>query len=182
MLNFGNKQFNNLQEQVLVNANEIESIKQSLGGALPEPIPGPQGPIGPEGPQGKSGTNVKWTIGTDLPASANPGDIHLLWNGDVYQYSATKGWVLEANIRGSQGVEGPRGFTGPQGERGPAGQDGATGAQGPKGDTGAQGPQGIQGIQGREQTRILLYIPLQDCCPVFIYRRFIAKVRRGGNT
>jgi hypothetical protein len=131
MLKFGNKEFNNLQEQVLVNANEIESIKQSLGEALPEPIPGPQGPVGPEGPQGKSGTNVKWTIGTDLPASANPGDIHLLWNGDVYQYSATKGWVLEANIRGSQGVEGPRGFTGPQGERGPQGLQGRDGKAGP---------------------------------------------------
>lgn len=130
MLNFGNKQFNNLQEQVLVNTNEIESIKQSLGGALPEPIPGPQGPVGPEGPQGKAGTNVKWTIGTTLVDDPNIGDIHLLWNGDVYEFTET-GWVLQLNIRGSQGVEGPRGFTGPQGERGPQGLQGRDGKAGP---------------------------------------------------
>lgn len=130
MLKFGNKEFNNLQEQVLVNANSIEELKQSLGTALPNPIAGPQGPMGPQGPQGVAGTHSAWTIGTDLPASANLGDIHLLWNGDVYQYTVN-GWVLELNIRGSQGVEGPRGFTGPQGIQG---------IQGPKGDKGEAGP------------------------------------------
>lgn len=130
MLKFGNREFNNLQEQVLVNANGIEEIKQSLGTALPNPIAGPQGPRGEIGPQGVAGTHAAWTIGTDLPASANLGDIHLLWNGDVYQFTK-EGWVLELNIRGSQGVEGPRGFTGPKGDRGEKGEKGDRGAVGP---------------------------------------------------
>ena len=125
-----NKQFNNLQEQVLVNANSIEEIKQSLGTALPNPIAGPQGPQGPKGPKGDTGTHSQWTIGTNLPASANLGDMHLLWNGDVYQYTVN-GWVLELNIRGSQGVEGPRGFTGPKGDRGERGEPGVQGEAAP---------------------------------------------------
>lgn len=130
MLKFGNREFNNLQEQVLVNANSIEEIKQSLGTALPNPIAGPQGPQGPKGPKGDTGTHSQWTIGTNLPASANLGDMHLLWNGDVYQYTVN-GWVLELNIRGSQGVEGPRGFTGPKGDRGERGEPGAQGEAAP---------------------------------------------------
>jgi hypothetical protein len=130
MLKFGNREFNNLQEQVLVNANSIEEIKQSLGTALPNPIAGPQGPQGPKGPKGDTGTHSQWTIGTNLPASANLGDMHLLWNGDVYQYTVN-GWVLELNIRGSQGVEGPRGFTGPKGDRGERGEQGAQGEAAP---------------------------------------------------
>ena len=130
MLKFGNREFNNLQEQVLVNANSIEEIKQSLGTALPNPIAGPQGPQGPKGPKGDTGTHSKWTIGTNLPASANLGDMHLLWNGDVYQYTVN-GWVLELNIRGSQGTEGPRGFTGPKGDRGERGEPGAQGEAAP---------------------------------------------------
>ena len=58
MLKFGNREFNNLQEQVLVNANGIEEIKQSLGTALPNPIAGPQGPRGEIGPQGVAGTHA----------------------------------------------------------------------------------------------------------------------------
>lgn len=130
MLKFGNREFNNLQEQVLVNANSIEEIKQSLGTALPNPIAGPQGPQGPKGPKGDTGTHSKWTIGTNLPASANLGDMHLLWNGDVYQYTVN-GWVLELNIRGSQGTEGPRGFTGPKGDRGERGEPGVQGEAAP---------------------------------------------------
>lgn len=130
MLKFGNREFNNLQEQVLVNANSIEEIKQSLGTALPNPIAGPQGPQGPKGLKGDTGTHSQWTIGTNLPASANLGDMHLLWNGDVYQYTVN-GWVLELNIRGSQGVEGPRGFTGPKGDRGERGEPGVQGEAAP---------------------------------------------------
>lgn len=131
MLKFGNKEFNNLQEQVLENANEILEIKQSLGTALPNPIEGPEGPQGPQGiagPQGVRGS--KWTTGTDLPASANDGDIHLKFNGEVYQYSAGQ-WVLNTSIKGPQGVQGPRG---PQGVVGPQGPQGTVGPQGPTGD------------------------------------------------
>lgn len=86
MLNFGNKEFRNLQEQVLQNANELQEIKQSLGTALPNPIAGPQGPKGDTviGPRGERGSI--WTVGTDFPASPRESDLHLK-NSEVYQYT-----------------------------------------------------------------------------------------------
>lgn len=129
MLKFGNKEFNNLQEQVLENANDILEIKQSLGDALPNPIVGPQGPIGPQGPQGIPGQNVNFTVGTDLPASANNGDLHLKFNGELYQY-VNSSWVLQTSLKGPQGVQGPKGLQGlqgPKGEQGPRGEQGTTG-------------------------------------------------------
>lgn len=126
MLKFGNKEFNNLQEQVLENANDILEIKQSLGTALPNPIIGPQGPVGPQGPQGVPGQNVNFTIGTDLPASANNGDLHLKFNGELYQY-VNNTWVLQTSLKGPQGVQGPRGL---KGEQGPKGEQGIQGEQG----------------------------------------------------
>lgn len=128
MLNFGNKEFRNLQEQVLKNANDVEEIKQSLGTALPNPIPGPQGPAGESitGPRGERG--AIWTVGTDFPASPTIYDMHLKGT-DVYQYNGTK-WVLYRSIQGAQGLPGAKGETG---ERGPQGEQGPQGIQGPVG-------------------------------------------------
>lgn len=128
MLNFGNKEFRNLQEQVLKNANDVEEIKQSLGTALPNPIPGPQGPVGESitGPRGERG--AIWTVGTDFPASPKLYDMHLKGT-DVYQYNGTK-WVLYRSIQGTQGLPGAKGETGiqgPQGEQGPQGKQGPIG-------------------------------------------------------
>ena len=60
MINIDGKEFRNLQEQVGKNKADIDEIKQSLGSALPDPIPGPQGEpgasiIGPQGPRGEKG-------------------------------------------------------------------------------------------------------------------------------
>lgn len=128
MLNFGNKEFRNLQEQVLKNANDVEEIKQSLGTALPNPIPGPQGPAGESitGPRGERG--AIWTVGTDFPTSPTIYDMHLKGT-DVYQYNGTK-WVLYSSIQGAQGLPGAKGETG---ERGPQGIQGPRGIQGPVG-------------------------------------------------
>ena len=49
MLNFGNKEFRNLQEQVQKNKEDIEK-----GVGIPGPQ-GPQGEVGPQGPQGPEG-------------------------------------------------------------------------------------------------------------------------------
>ena len=49
MLNFGNKEFRNLQEQVQKNKEDIEK-----GVGIPGPQ-GPQGEVGPQGPQGPQG-------------------------------------------------------------------------------------------------------------------------------
>lgn len=126
-MKFGNKEFRNLQEQVLKNANDILEILQSLGSALPNPIAGPQGPSGPQGPKGSTGARgTEWTVGSELPASAREGDIHLKFSGEVYRYE-NGSWVLKLSIKGPQGPQGTKGN---------------------KGDTGAVGPQGEQGPQG----------------------------------
>jgi len=109
-----NKTFRNLQEQVGKNANDIEEIKQSLGNALPDPIPGPEGPEGPQGdtgPEGPRGNSIK-TCGyplPDLPSSiflegdlalcVTPGE-HL---GEIYKVVSGR-WLLQCSIRGPQGV------------------------------------------------------------------------------
>lgn len=129
MLNFGNKEFRNLQEQVLQNANDLETIKQSLGTALPDPIAGPQGPKGDTviGPRGERGSI--WTVGTDFPASPRESDLHLK-NSEVYQYTNGK-WVLYSSIKGSQGVQGVKGNTGDIGPIGPVGPRGEQGTAAP---------------------------------------------------
>lgn len=130
MLNFGNKEFRNLQAQVIENANELEKIKQSLGTALPDPIPGPQGPMGRPGVgiQGERGSI--WTVGTDFPASPKDGDCHLK-ESEVYQYK-NGNWVLYGSIKGNQGLPGQRG---PVGNSGPMGPSGPVGERGPTGYT-----------------------------------------------
>lgn len=94
---------------------------------------GPQGVQGIQGPTGQRGS--KWYSGNGVPASGGgdykDNDQYLnAANGDVYLYSSQH-WVLQGNIRGPQGVQGPVGPKGDQGIQGP------TGSQGPKGDTGS---------------------------------------------
>ena len=55
MLNFGNKEFRNLQEQVQKNKDDIEKGVGIPGPQGPQGEVGPQGPQGPEGPQGPKG-------------------------------------------------------------------------------------------------------------------------------
>lgn len=131
MLKFGNKEFKNLQEQVLSNANEILEIKQSLGDALPNPIAGPQGPQGDKGQQGDKGKRGSiWTVGTDLPGMSYEGDMHLMFDGRVYRYDVNK-WVLVTNIAGPQGPQGNKGIQGEKGEQGEQGEQGPIGESSP---------------------------------------------------
>lgn len=129
MLNFGNKEFRNLQQQVIENADELEKIKQSLGTALPDPIPGPMGPMGRPGIGQKGERGSLWTVGTDFPASPKDGDCHLK-DSYVYQYKNNQ-WIPYGSIQGNQGIPGQRGQVG---EMGPRGLRGPMGPQGPKGD------------------------------------------------
>lgn len=131
MLAFGNKEFRNLQEQVLKNAQDISAIE---GGALVI---------------GEFGIKV---IGQVVDSSYLPdpaeyegeyGDAYLVGSETPYDYyiftrpfeNGDPQWI---NI----GI-----FPAP-GPQGPKGEDGEDGAQGPRGLTGAQGPQGPQGLQG----------------------------------
>jgi len=159
MLNFGNKEFRNLQEQVLKNMDDISSISELIELAK------------------QVGIRVDGVLASeeDLPAEPEQGDTYAV--GDVapfelYSYDGTD-WVdfgkfPLAGPKGDKGDKGDQGITGPQGPRGiqgPKGDTGATGAQGPrglqgekgakgdkgpKGDTGAEGPQGPRGFQGEQ--------------------------------
>lgn len=102
-------------------------------------IQGPQGPVGPQGPRGETGQSTKWfTNQLAADENAQPSDLLLERNGDVFQYNGELSqWVLITNIKGPQGVQGPRGL---QGEQGPQG------IQGEKGDTGDAG--GFISIRG----------------------------------
>lgn len=113
------KVYRNLQEQVEFNTEEIEKIKQSLGGALPDPIVGPQGPKGEQGETGAEGPRGPGIIGfgTQLPGSAQLNDMFILKRvvNDVveyvlYQYKGYT-WLPQCNIRGPQGPVGPEGGT-----------------------------------------------------------------------
>lgn len=160
MLNFGNKEFRNLQEQVLKNMDDISSISELIELAK------------------QVGIRVDGVLASeeDLPAEPEQGDTYAV--GDIapfelYSYDGTD-WVDfgkfplagpkgDKGDTGEQGIMGPQG---PQGIQGPKGDTGATGAQGPRGlkgdrgekgdrgpqgltgETGPQGPRGLQGEQG----------------------------------
>ena len=132
MLNFGNKEFRNLQEQVLKNMQDIEGIAQGslvIGefgikviGQVEDPDDLPD-PAEYEGEYGDA-----YLVGTETPY-----DYYIFTR--AFENADSPQWI---NI----GV-----FPAP-GPQGPAGQDGQDGAQGPRGATGATGPQGPQGLQG----------------------------------
>jgi hypothetical protein len=138
------------------------------GPAGPSGNAGAAGPAGPAGPQGIAGANgTKWLSAAGAPP-ANAGallDQYLdLSTGDVWQKVSNGSsllWVLQGNIRGTQGpagTEGPAGVpgaTGPQGPIGMVGPMGAPGPAGPPGETGPQGPVGPAGPPGVWPARIL---------------------------
>ena len=132
MLNFGNKEFRNLQEQVLKNMDDIESIAQ---GSLVI---------------GEFGIKVIGQVESpdDLPDpteyEGEYGDAYLVGEETPYDY-----YIF---TRAFEGAESPQwlniGVFPAPGPQGPAGQDGADGEQGPRGATGATGPTGPMGPQG----------------------------------
>ena len=149
MLNFGNKEFRNIQEQVYKNMQDIKELKDLA----------------------IVGINVQYIVETvaELEDIVDPeaGQMAAVGSSSPFTlYVYNEGaWVSlgefpkagpqgEQGPQGEPGARGARGETGPIGPRGYTGATGATGAQGPagprgpKGDTGATGAQGPQGPQG----------------------------------
>lgn len=145
MLNFGNKEFRNLQEQVLHNADAIDAIKQGLK------IVG---------------------VGTEVPSSLEDGEAYLVGTAVPYTlYIKVDGSIINL---GQFPKPGPQGGQGPAGSGAVIGtidtltttlEPGMSASvvaetsgnnitfkfeipQGVPGPTGARGPQGLQGIQG----------------------------------
>ena len=137
MLNFGNKEFRNLQEQVLENMKNIKSLQDlSLVGInvdyIVEDLSSIQSPI----------AGQMAAVG-----AAAPYTLYVYYNSSWVSFGEfpKEGPQGPAGERGPQGPQGPRGLTGnigprgSQGERGPQGPRGATGAKGEKGDKGDAG-------------------------------------------
>lgn len=157
MLAFGNKEFRNLQEQVLKNMEDIAAIE---GGSL---VIGEFGikVIGqvqtadqlpdPETYEGEYGD--AYLVGTETPydyyiyTRAFEGDEYPTWfNIGVFPQPGPQGPAGEDGAQGPQGprgIQGPTGATGPMGLQGPQGAKGDKGDKGDTGDTGPQGPAGI---------------------------------------
>ncbi len=137
MLNFGNKEFRNLQEQVLENMKNIRSLQDlSL-----------------------VGINVDYIV-EDLSSIQSPEAGQMAAVGAAAPYTLyvyyNSSWVSfgEFPKEGPQGLQGPAGPQGPQGPRGltgnigPRGSQGERGPQGPRGANGPQGPKGDKGDAG----------------------------------
>ena len=98
----------NLEEQVLYLTQELEKIKQSMGSALPDPIPGPQGVQGEQGVQGYGIIGN----GTQLPSYASNGNYFILRTSgidgiDLVLYKCINNhWVAQYSLRGNQGPVG----------------------------------------------------------------------------
>lgn len=133
MLNFGNKEFRNLQEQVLENMNDIKSIEDLIELAK------------------QVGIRVDGVLASEeeLPEEPEQGETYAV--GDVapfelYSYDGTE-WVDFGKFP-LAGPKGDKGDTGEQGIMGPQGPQGIQGIQGEQGPVGPQGPQGPRGVPG----------------------------------
>lgn len=114
MITIDNKELRNALEQIEKNKDDITEIKQGLGDALPNPIPGPQGP------KGDVGSVIK--TGHGLPYFIPEAEEQIYWidldTGKWYQYNKDLGWTVTAELKGKDGKQGKQGVQGIQGNPG----------------------------------------------------------------
>lgn len=139
---YNNKEYRNLQQQVLENMKDIEELR------------------------GISATNVDIKTFVedveDLEDITDPeqGDIAAVGSSApfvLYTYNNDE-WIELGEFpkpgprgeQGEQGIPGPQGPMGPQGPQGPQGARGLTGSQGPAGVKGAKGDKGDPGRNGTD--------------------------------
>ena len=137
MLNFGNKEFRNLQEQVYENMQNIEKIQDVK----------------------IIGVDVNYIVDTvaemeeiENPEAGNVCAVGTTSPFTLYVYYENE-WVSLGEFprqgpQGEQGEQGIQGQPGPQGPMGPQGPVGPRGYPGPQGEPGTQGPRGETGPQG----------------------------------
>lgn len=114
MISIDEKEYRNLQEQVGYLTEELKKLKQSLGDALPNPIPGPTGATGATGATGPQGRTPRIAFGYGpLPDTGyENGDIYVargstngLTKGNMY-LRVNNTWQLMLNLVGPQGPQG----------------------------------------------------------------------------
>lgn len=117
MIVIDEKEYRNLQEQVGYLTEELKKLKQSMGGALPDPIPGPPGSPGERGDTGPQGRTPRIGFGYGpLPDTGfENGDVYIargstngLTKGNMY-LRVNNTWQLQLNLVGPQGPIGPEG-------------------------------------------------------------------------
>ncbi len=129
MLKFGNKEFRNLQEQVLKNMSDIANIKSS-GLVLDEfgiKVVGQESSVAnmPTVADYKE-NNPDWAYGDAYAIGTEPPyDLYVLTREDANHTDDYWFNIGEFPAPGPQGEQGPEGPQGPQGQTGNPGQDGA---------------------------------------------------------
>lgn len=114
MIVIDEKEYRNLQEQVGYLTEQLKQIKQAMGEALPDPIPGPTGATGPQGETGPQGRTpyIGFGYGPLPDTGYENGDIYIARGNGV---GVTKGnlylrvnntWQLMLNLVGPQGPQG----------------------------------------------------------------------------
>lgn len=161
MLNFGNKEFRNLQEQVLENMKNIQDIKageyvlDEFGIKVVGQIESAAQLPDPETYDGEYGD--AYAVGTEPPY-----ELYIWTRTDAegdQGYWFDIGRFPEPGPQGpagQDGEQGPKGDKGDKGDRGATGATGLQGPQGPKGDTGATGATGAQGPKGDPGTSYVI--------------------------
>lgn len=159
MLNFGNKEFRNLQEQVLKNAQDIQEWKESestlshfgiaIIGYFVSEVDF-RDKVDPATYTGNYGD--AFLVGATKPYNLfvftrpfNPGDTAQFINIGKFPAVGAQG---PKGLKGDTGEQGPRGPIGPRGFMGPSGPQGARGQTGQRGPGGPIGPQGPKGDAG----------------------------------
>lgn len=162
MLNFGNKEFRNLQEQVLKNMNDISDIMHAetvladfgikvlgryntyaeLIQAYPEETTegleyGDCFTVGQE-----NNPPYEFYVWTRTEDTSKKG---IWFDLGTFPQPGPKG---DKGDKGDQGAKGEKGDRGPEGIRGPVGPTGPRGAVGPQGERGPKGDKGDRGETG----------------------------------
>lgn len=157
MLNFGNKEFRNLQEQVLENMKNIEKIEdvKIIGVDVNYIVDTVADMEAIEDPEADNvcavGTSAPFTLYVYYEDEwVSLGEFPRQGPQGLQGEQGIQGPIGPQGPMGPQGPQGPRGFTGAAGPQGVPGAKGDKGDTGPQGATGAQGPQGIQGPQGEQ--------------------------------
>lgn len=151
---YNNKEYRNLQQQVLENMKDIENLQEmnvvglELKGMCmdtdhistvdPEPEVGDIVAVG---------TSVPYTLYTYGPTD-DTAPLNIWYSIGEFPRQGPRGEQGEQGIPGPQGPMGPQGPQGPQGARGLTGSQGPAGVKGAKGDKGDPGRNGTDGVDG----------------------------------
>lgn len=149
MITYDNKQYRNLEEQVLKNKEDIaahyniDRVLADFGIRVIGQIESPYSLPDPETYEGDYGD--AYAVGTESPYS-----FYIWTRADIDAGYPEDYWfdVGPLAIVGPQGPKGDRGEAGYRGLPGSEGPQGPRGHQGPQGPTGPKGPKGDQGKQG----------------------------------